>query len=157
MKGPLAYRPCAGIMLLNADGDVFVGQRIDSSLEAWQMPQGGIDTDEDPELAALRELREETGIAPHLATVITRTAGEHFYDLPPEMLGKLWGGRFRGQSQIWYLMRFLGVDSDINIETAEPEFRTWRWTPPHTLVDLVVPFKRDLYGNVLNEFSRHLK
>jgi putative (di)nucleoside polyphosphate hydrolase len=156
MSIPTVYRPCAGIMLVNSIGYVFVGQRLDSAVEAWQMPQGGIDPDEDPELAAYRELGEETGIAPHLAEIIARTTGEHLYDLPPEMMGKLWDGRYRGQSQIWFLMSFLGEDPDVNIETDEPEFKAWRWTPPSTLVDLVVPFKRDLYANVLAEFSDHL-
>ncbi len=152
----LPYRPCAGIMLLNAEGMVFVGQRLDSQLDAWQMPQGGIDDGEEAEAAAFRELGEETGIAPHLAELIARSAGEHLYDLPPHMLGKIWKGRYRGQRQIWFLMRFLGTDSDINIATAHEEFRAWRWAAPEQLVDLIVPFKRELYANVIAEFARHL-
>ncbi len=152
----LPYRPCAGIMLLNPEGMVFVGQRLDSQLDAWQMPQGGIDEGEEAEAAAFRELTEETGIAPHLAKLIARSAGEHLYDLPPHMLGKIWKGRYRGQRQIWFLMRFLGTDSDINIATAHEEFRAWRWAAPEQLVDLIVPFKRELYTNVIAEFARHL-
>ena len=152
----LPYRPCAGIMLLNAEGMVFVGQRLDSQLDAWQMPQGGIDDGEEAEAAAFRELGEETGIAPHLAELIARSAGEHLYDLPPHMLGKIWKGRYRGQRQIWFLMRFLGTDSDINIATAHEEFRAWRWAAPEQLVDLIVPFKRELYANVIAEFARHV-
>ena len=152
----LPYRPCAGIMLLNADGLVFVGQRLDSALDAWQMPQGGIDEGEDAEAAAYRELGEETGIAPHLAQVIARSAGEHLYDLPPHMIGKMWKGKYRGQRQIWFLMRFLGSDADIDIATDAQEFRAWRWAERDSLVDLIVPFKRELYTNVIAEFAPHL-
>jgi putative (di)nucleoside polyphosphate hydrolase len=148
----LPYRPCAGIMLLNAESRIFVGQRLDSALDAWQMPQGGIDKGEEAEAAALRELTEETGIAPHLAKIIARSAGEHLYDLPPQLIGKMWNGRYRGQRQIWFLMRFLGGDGDINIDTATPEFRAWRWVDIDELVDLIVPFKRTLYANVIAEF-----
>lgn len=152
----LPYRPCAGIMLRNADGRVFVGQRLDSTTEAWQMPQGGIDDGEDAEVAALRELGEEAGVSPDLVAIIARTAGEHLYDLPPELIGRIWGGKYRGQRQHWFLMSFLGTDSDIDIETEHQEFRSWRWAYPHELVDLIVPFKRELYANVLSEFSPHL-
>ena len=152
----LPYRPCAGIMLLNSDGLVFVGQRLDSALDAWQMPQGGIDKGEDAEVAAYRELGEETGIAPHLAQVIARSAGEHLYDLPPHMIGKMWKGKYRGQRQIWFLMRFLGSDTDIDIATDTQEFRAWRWAERDSLVDLIVPFKRELYANVIAEFAPHL-
>ena len=109
----LPYRPCAGIMLKNPEGLIFVGQRLDGSgvsSEAWQMPQGGVDDSEDPETAALRELGEETGIAPHHVDIIAKSAGEHLYDLPPELLGRIWKGQYRGQRQIWFLMNFLGRD-----------------------------------------------
>ena len=152
----LPYRPCAGIMLLNAQGKVFVGQRFDSALDAWQMPQGGIDEGEDAEAAAFRELREETGIAPHLVKLITRSAREHHYDLPDHMIGRIWKGKYRGQRQIWFLMRFLGSDSDIDIATHTQEFRAWRWAAPDQLIDLIVPFKRELYANVIAEFAPHL-
>lgn len=148
----LPYRPCAGIMLVNNDGKVFVGQRLDSSADAWQMPQGGIDPGEEPEQAAYRELGEETGIAPHLVEVIARSREEHLYDLPADLMGKMWGGKYRGQRQFWFLMRFMGTDADINIETDHPEFRSWRWTAAETLEGLIVPFKRRLYRAVVEEF-----
>ena len=154
----LPYRPCAGIMLKNSQGLIFVGQRLDGSgvsSEAWQMPQGGVDDGEDAETAALRELGEETGIAPHHVDIIARSAGEHLYDLPPELLGRIWKGQYRGQRQIWFLMNFLGRDEDVNIATAHQEFRDWRWAHVDELVDLIVPFKRELYSNVLKEFAPH--
>jgi putative (di)nucleoside polyphosphate hydrolase len=148
----LPYRPCAGIMLANRDGRVFVGQRLDSSADAWQMPQGGIDEGEDAETAALRELHEETGVAAHLVTVIARSEREHLYDLPPELMGRMWGGKYRGQRQHWFLMRFLGEDTDVDIATKHQEFRSWRWAEPSELEALIVPFKRALYRAVVAEF-----
>lgn len=156
MSDAALYRPCAGVMLLNAQGRVFVGQRIDSLGDAWQMPQGGIDPGEDPLDAAIRELGEETGIAPEKVALVARSAGEHFYDLPDELKGKMWKGKYLGQRQMWFLFRFLGTDADVNIVTKHPEFRAWQWADPATLVDLIVPFKRELYANVLNEFAPHL-
>jgi putative (di)nucleoside polyphosphate hydrolase len=153
MTQDLPYRPAAGVMLINADNKVFVAQRIDSTLEAWQMPQGGLDPGEEPQAGALRELEEETGIRPDLVEVVARSAGELLYDLPEDLVGKLWKGRYRGQRQTWFLCRFLGRDSDIDLATAEPEFRAWRWVEPDELPDLIVPFKRSLYQNVLAEFD----
>ncbi|WP_430446019.1 RNA pyrophosphohydrolase [Sphingorhabdus contaminans] len=151
----LPYRPCAGIMLANTEGKVFVGQRIDKAPEgdAWQMPQGGIDEGEDAEKAALRELVEETGITPELVDVIARSRNEHFYDLPDELLGKIWKGKYRGQRQWWFLMRFKGKDSDINIETDHPEFSRWQWVGPERLPQLIVPFKKRLYEILVTEFG----
>lgn len=151
----LPYRPCAGIMLANTEGKVFVGQRIDKAPEgdAWQMPQGGIDDGEDAEKAALRELVEETGIAPELVDVIARSRNEHFYDLPDELLGKIWKGKYRGQRQWWFLMRFKGKNSDINIETDHPEFSRWQWVSPERLPQLIVPFKKRLYESLVTEFG----
>ena len=149
----LPYRPCAGIMLVNKHGLVFAGQRIDSRAgEAWQMPQGGIDEGEEPEVAALRELEEETGIAADLVDVIAQSKEEYYYDLPPELLGKLWKGKWRGQRQYWFLMRFNGEDSDVNIAAAHPEFSTWQWMPVRRLPELIVPFKKRLYEQVIEEF-----
>ena len=152
----LPYRPAAGIMLLNREGKVFVAQRLDSSLEAWQMPQGGLDEGEDPAEGALRELEEETGIRRDLVEILARAPAELLYDLPDDLLGKIWKGRFRGQVQHWFLARFLGRDEDVNIETAEPEFRAWKWADPSELPAMIVPFKKKLYEDVLEAFSRWL-
>lgn len=151
----LPYRPCAGVMLLNRNVQVFVGQRLDRDADAWQMPQGGIDPGESPEDAAIRELGEETGIAPHLVEIVARSAGEHLYDLPPHLMCSMWGGRFRGQRQTWFLMRFQGTDDDVNIATRHQEFRAWRWVGPDQLENLIVPFKKELYRNVVAEFAPH--
>ena len=151
------YRRGVGVMLLNADGKVWVGRRIDNTDEAWQMPQGGIDKGEEPWATALRELEEETGIPPHLVERISECPERLRYDLPPELRGKLWGGKWTGQLQDWYLARFLGTDADINIATAHPEFNDWKWVEPAALPDLIVPFKRDLYRRLLAEFAEDLK
>ncbi|RED15738.1 RNA pyrophosphohydrolase [Parasphingopyxis lamellibrachiae] len=153
----LPYRPCAGVMLLNSQRRVFVGQRMDSSSEAWQMPQGGIDKGEDAETAAFRELEEETGIASSKASLVAKASRELVYDLPDELVGKIWKGRYRGQRQSWFLMRFDGSDSDVNIATQHQEFRAWKWAQPATLPDLIVPFKKRLYEELLLEFGSHLK
>lgn len=151
------YRRGVGVMLLNAQGEVFVGARIDNTDEAWQMPQGGIDGDDEDEWAtALRELEEETGIAPHLVERIADCAERLKYDLPGELRAKLWGGKYVGQDQDWFLVRFLGRDSDINIATKHPEFREWKWIEPDQLPELIVPFKRDLYRRLLEEFAEHM-
>jgi len=153
MSADLPYRAAAGVMLINAENKVFVAQRLDSTLEAWQMPQGGLDPGEDARAGALRELEEETGVRPDLVEVLACSSGELLYDLPDDLIGKLWKGRYRGQRQTWFLCRFLGRDADIDLETAEPEFRAWRWVEPDELPDLIVPFKRSLYQNVLAEFA----
>jgi putative (di)nucleoside polyphosphate hydrolase len=152
----LPYRPCAGVMLVNRAGKVFVGQRIDTILEAWQMPQGGIDPGEDAYTAAIRELGEETGIAPDKVELIAEAPDEFFYDLPDDMVGKVWKGKWRGQRQRWFLFRFLGDDGDVRIDTPHPEFRAWRWSEPDDLPTLIVPFKRDLYEAVLAAFQPQL-
>jgi putative (di)nucleoside polyphosphate hydrolase len=149
----LPYRPAAGIMLLNAAGMVFVGQRIDSVLEAWQMPQGGLDPGEDARTGALRELEEETGIPPTRVEVIAASSRTFDYDLPPDLVGKLWKGRFRGQRQIWFLCSYLGRDEDIDLATPHPEFKSWKWAEPSQLPEMIVPFKRQLYRDVLAEFA----
>jgi putative (di)nucleoside polyphosphate hydrolase len=150
------YRRGVGVMLLNEDGKVFVGRRIDNTDEAWQMPQGGIDKGEEPWAAARRELEEETGIPPHLVERISECPERLKYDLPPELRSKLWGGKYAGQDQDWYLARFLGDDSDVNIATKHPEFCDWKWVEPDTLPELIVPFKRDLYRRLVREFSEYL-
>lgn len=151
----LSYRPCAGFMLVNSDGLVFVGQRIDPRAHGfWQMPQGGIDPGEDPQTAALRELEEETGIGPNLVEIIAPASQPMKYDLPPELLGKIWKGKYRGQEQHWYLGRFLGSDGDVNLEAHNPpEFNAFRWIEPQQLPELIVPFKRDVYQALVDEFA----
>lgn len=145
------YRRCVGVMLFNRDGHVLVGQRLDRMVEAWQMPQGGVDDGEAPDAAVLREMREEIGT--DNAKIITGTADWLAYDLPKDLQGKLWKGKYRGQIQKWYLMKFLGSDSDIDINTEHPEFRNWRWCPVDELVALAVPFKRGIYSEVIRRFG----
>ncbi len=152
----LPYRPAAGVMLLNRDGKVFVAQRLDSTLEAWQMPQGGLDEGEDEEAGALRELEEETGIRADQVELIARCPVELFYDLPDDLVGKMWKGRYRGQRQAWFLYRFVGRDEDIDIETEHPEFRAWKWADPADLPAMIVPFKKKLYEDVLKAFAEWL-
>lgn len=152
----LPYRPNVGVMLLNANGDVFVGQRKDRFKDAWQMPQGGIDDGEDPRTAALRELEEETGVVPELVEIIAESDGWLPYDLPHDMVPKFWGGKYRGQEQKWYLMRFTGTDEQVNIDTDHPEFSAWDWQPVDQLVDKIVPFKREVYVRVIAEFEGYL-
>jgi len=149
----LPYRPCAGVMLINHEGKVFVGQRLDSMLEAWQMPQGGIDEGESARETAIRELDEETGVGADKIEFVAEAADEFTYDLPAEMIGKIWKGKYRGQRQRWFLFRFVGEDKDVNIATAHPEFRAWRWADPADLPAMIVPFKRALYEQVLDAFS----
>lgn len=149
----LPYRPAAAVMLLNRDGKVFVAQRLDSTLEAWQMPQGGLDEGEDPEAGALRELEEETGIGREHVEILARCPMELLYDLPEDLVGKVWKGRYRGQRQTWFLCRFTGSDEDIDIETEHPEFRAWKWAEPSELPAMIVPFKKTLYEDVLKAFA----
>lgn len=149
----LPYRPCVGVVLLNANGLVFAGQRIDNASSAWQMPQGGIDPGEEPVEAALRELTEETGIPASLVTVVAESNEWLPYELPVDLIPKLWKGRFRGQKQRWFVMRFNGTDNDVNIKTEHQEFSEWRWLAASTILDEIVPFKRDVYSAVFAEFS----
>ena len=160
----LPYRPCAGITVLNRDGLVFVGRRaggpehIDLT-HVWQMPQGGIDDSEDPYKAALRELYEETNI--RSVEKLGEIADWLNYDLPPEIAGQAWRGKYRGQTQKWYALRFTGEEREINITSPagghEPEFIDWRWVEMRELPDLVVPFKRQTYERVVAEFSKFVK
>ena len=149
----LPYRPCVGLMVVNRDGNVFVGQRIDRDQDAWQMPQGGIDKGETVIEAALRELGEETGITPNLVTVEDVTVDWLPYDLPHHIVPKIWKGRYRGQEQKWVLMRFSGTDDQINIVQPHQEFSEWMWMSPKELLANIVPFKRDVYAAVLGAFG----
>jgi len=148
--GDAEYRPGVGIMLLNARGEVFVARRVDLPGEAWQMPQGGIDRGEEPRAAALRELAEETGI--DRAEILAESIGWLRYDLPAELLARAWQGRWRGQRQKWFLMRFTGSDGDIDLAAGEPEFDAWKWVPLEDLPRLAVSFKRQVYLDLLAEF-----
>jgi putative (di)nucleoside polyphosphate hydrolase len=157
LHAKLPYRPCVGVMLVNSAGLAFVGKRIDTrgtpDGDYWQMPQGGIDDGEELREAALRELAEETGVQEHHVTVLAQTREELFYDLPDDLLGKLWKGRFRGQRQHWLLARFTGDDADVRLDAHDPaEFSDWKWVDPGLLPDLIVPFKKRLYRAVLDEF-----
>jgi putative (di)nucleoside polyphosphate hydrolase len=151
----LPYRPCVGVMLLNRDGAVFVAKRIDMPSDAWQMPQGGIDRGEDPRAAALRELEEEIGTTK--AEIVGELPEWLDYDLPTELQGRLWGGRYRGQRQKWFAMRFTGTDADIDIKTRHPEFSAWKWAPIETLPDLAIWFKRPIYERLVAEFRKHAR
>ncbi|WP_031341781.1 RNA pyrophosphohydrolase [Novosphingobium lindaniclasticum] len=150
----LPYRPCVGVMLVNSDGKVFVGKRIDTKEgDWWQMPQGGVDDGEDLRAAALRELWEETGATETHVTILSQTKEELLYDLPEELIGKLWKGKYRGQRQTWFLARFDGKDGDIDLEAhTPPEFADWKWIEPELLPELIVPFKKRVYRAVLEEF-----
>lgn len=150
---PEGYRPCVGVMLLNNAGEVFVGERLDTP-GAWQMPQGGIDPGEAPLDAAFRELQEETGITS--VTLIALSHEWRCYDLPESLTRKAWGGRYRGQAQIWAALRFSGIDDEIDLAAHDAEFARYKWTDRATLVDEIVPFKRDVYEAVLREFNAHL-
>ena len=146
------YRRGVGVMLLNRDGRAFVGRRLDSALDAWQMPQGGVDEGEEPLAAAMRELEEETGIAADKVEILARCPVELTYDLPEVLIGKVWKEPWRGQRQTWFLARFHGEDSDVNIATPHAEFRAWKWADPAELPALIVPFKKKLYEDVLAAF-----
>lgn len=150
----LPYRPCVGIMLLNQNNHVFVARRIDATTEAWQMPQGGIDKDELPQNAALRELLEEIGT--NNAKILKESSTWLRYDLPEDLIPTVWGGRYKGQEQKWFLMQFTGEEKDINIETEIPEFLEWKWVEPHALPELIVPFKRQLYCDIVEEFLPYI-
>lgn len=145
------YRPCVGVMLLNGEGRVFVGERAGPLRDAWQMPQGGIDPGESPLEAARRELREEVGVGS--AELLAESDCWYGYDLPTELIPRWWGGRYRGQSQKWFAFRFTGDDDEIRLDGEHPEFHRWRWAAPSELLDVIWEFKRPVYQAVLQEFG----
>ena len=153
-----AYRPCVGVMLLNRDRMVWVGRRFEKQNDEgegkwWQMPQGGIDKGEDPARAAIRELAEETSVTS--AEIITQSPGWYNYDLPSHLIGKSWNGKYRGQTQKWFAMQFLGQDSEINLKppSHKQEFDEWRWVRMDDMLDLIIPFKREVYVEVIAAFG----
>jgi len=148
------YRKGVGIMMINQDQKIFVGKRIDNKSDAWQMPQGGLDHGESEDEAMFRELKEETGT--NNVKILQMSKEYHYYNLPYKLQKKFWGGKYLGQKQQWYLTRFLGVDNQINIDTNEPEFSSWKWMDKNEVIDHIVPFKRDLYVKLINEFINHL-
>jgi putative (di)nucleoside polyphosphate hydrolase len=145
------YRNCVGLLVINKNGDVFIGKRIDSNLNAWQMPQGGIEADEDPKTAGIREMEEEIGTKN--AELIGEMSEWLNYDIPENLSHRLWNGKYRGQTQKWLAFKFLGDDSEINIKTKVPEFKEWKWENHKNLPSLAVPFKRDIYKKVIKEFE----
>ena len=145
------YRRCVGLVVINKDGLVFVGKRIDSNLNAWQMPQGGIENGESPRNAGLREMKEEIGT--NNVKLIGEIDNWLNYDIPQKLSSKLWDGKYRGQTQKWLAFQFLGNDDEININTEDPEFKEWKWEEHKNLVNLAVPFKKDIYKKIINEFS----
>jgi putative (di)nucleoside polyphosphate hydrolase len=153
MSSDLPYRPCVGIMLFNQDGKVFVGKRIDQTVEGWQMPQGGIDKGEEPKEAVLRELHEEVGTSK--AEILGEMEDWVTYDLPKHLIGVAFHGKYRGQKQKWFALRFTGRDSDIDLAAHEPEFADFKWVDLHELPDLIVPFKRDTYRQVIAVLGKY--
>ena len=153
----LKYRKNVGMVLINAKGHIFAGKRIDNNTNAWQMPQGGIDDGETPEVAAFRELSEETGLHRSKSRLIGTTSGWLSYDIPIELIPKLWNGQYRGQEQKWFAFEFLGQDSDINIGTEEPEFSEWAWKSKKDLLSSIVPFKVEVYQKVFSELDHLIR
>lgn len=154
-KPDYLYRSGVGMVLLNPKKRIFVGKRIDNNSDAWQMPQGGIDNDEDEDLAMLRELKEETGITRENVKLVEKSRGYFYYNLPYKLQKKFWGGKYLGQKQRWYLLEFIGEESAININTVDPEFSQWKWVEQRDVISHIVSFKRKLYEDVIKEFTKY--
>lgn len=150
----LPFRRGVGMMILNKDRHIFVGKRVESKFEAWQMPQGGILTGETPSRAVFREMKEEIGC--DKGNIVAETKKWYSYNIPDFLINKLWAGQYKGQKQKWFLLEFTGLDSDINIHTENPEFREWRWVSINEILDIIVPFKKRLYLAVIKEFQNLL-
>ncbi len=155
-KPDYLYRSGVGIMLINRERKIFVGKRIDNNSDAWQMPQGGIDSNESEDDAMIRELREETGILSANIRLIDKSNGYFYYNLPYKLQKKFWGGKYLGQKQRWYLLEFIGDENLIDIKTEDPEFSEWKWIAKEQVISRIVAFKRELYEEVIREFSRYL-
>jgi putative (di)nucleoside polyphosphate hydrolase len=151
------YRNGVGIMLINHKKQIFVGKRIDNKSDAWQMPQGGLDAAEEEDVAMFRELKEETGIDDFSIKVLKKSGSYYYYNLPYNLQKRFWGGKYLGQKQRWYLAEFVGDENLINVKTQNPEFSTWKWISSGTIIQSIVGFKRDLYEEVISEFSDFLK
>lgn len=155
-KPDYLYRSGVGIMLINQKKEIFVGKRIDNHSDSWQMPQGGLDAGETEDEAMFRELREETGITDSCIKVLYKSQGYHYYNLPYKLQKKFWGGKYLGQKQRWYLAEFVGDENSISVQTEKPEFSEWKWISRGNIVDAIVAFKRGLYEEVVEEFSKFL-
>ena len=153
---PKDYRPNVGMMILNQKKEIFVGKRIDHPSDFWQMPQGGIDAKEIPAIASLREIEEEVGIQESNLTLLTQSADWYYYSLPKDLAKTLWKGKYKGQRQKWFLYAFTGSEKDINIHTEHPEFSDWKWVDQEFLVPNIVPFKKEIYSRILEEFKDYL-
>ena len=150
------YRPNVGMMIINQKKEIFVGKRIDHPSNFWQMPQGGIDTQEIPSIAALREMEEEVGIKKNKVDLLTESKDWYYYSIPSDLAKTLWKGKYKGQRQKWYLYKFMGAENDINIHTEHPEFSNYKWVTKDFLVPNIVPFKKKIYEKLLLEFKDYL-
>lgn len=156
MKNDNLYRPCVGIMLFNSKREIFTAKRIDYDSSAWQMPQGGIEALEEPKEAVIRELFEETSITNQNIEYVSELEKWLYYDIPRDIISRLWNGKFKGQKQKWFLYRYIGKNNQINIDTESPEFCSWKWTPVDSLVESIVPFKKEVYKEVVKNFRKYL-
>ena len=155
-SNPKDYRPNVGMMIINQKKEIFVGKRIDHPSNFWQMPQGGIDAQEIPSIAALREMDEEVGIKKNKVDLLTESKDWYYYSIPSDLAKTLWKGKYKGQRQKWFLYKFKGIEKDINIHTEHPEFSDYKWVTKDFLVPNIVPFKKKIYEKLLVEFKDYL-